>query len=416
MLTDCEINGNHGGGLEVWSKGLITLRGVHTQWSYVRSGYLDYAEGGVTVYENNQPEWEDGEDSWEFYYDGISTNPVVITLRGYGLSNPIVVLVDSNGTEIDWDAYGYTDNVWTSTFNYGTLPTDNYYRILVKWDDAESNGWGTYSLSVNDPDEELERYFPANGTLLDNTAGTTAGVTILPTAMHPFNQFNENNAYGLAIYSNGPVSITNANAGRNTYLDGVHVETQGAVMLQSTNAFNPDWLSENGLTGVYVRTKGAITLANVQANDNWASGADLDNALCEWDEFEEVWYNCQGTGGITIGAISGKFNEFNNNGLFGLWANSRGAILATNLMANKNGCDGTSCATGAACRPRHQRLQSTQPARCTTSSMAMAGTGIFLIPTILIMHRTERTEHWFQRQYLRAECERLWERWRPAAA
>ncbi len=212
---------------------------------------------------------EDSEDSWGFYYDGISTNPVVITLRGYGLSNPIAVLVDSNGTEIGWDAYDYTDNVWTSTFNYGTLPTDNYYRILVKWDDAESNGWGTYSLSVNDPDEELERYFPANGTLLDNTAVTTAGVTILPTAMHPFNQFNENNAYGLAIYSNGPVNITNANAGRNMYLDGVHVETQGAVILQSTNAFNPDWLSENGFNGVYVRTKGAITLANVQANDNW---------------------------------------------------------------------------------------------------------------------------------------------------
>ncbi len=337
-LTDCEINGNHGDGLKVWSKGLITLKGVQTQWSYTRWGYLEGAENGITVYENNQPEWEGGEDSWQFHYDGPTTN-LVITLRGYGLYYPIVVLVDSSDTEITDTSHDFTDNVWTSTFNYGKLTPDEDYRILVRWDGTESDGWGTYSLSVNDIDEAYPN-FPSSGTRLDNSAGTTAGVTILATAKHPFNEFSENNAYGLLITSNGPVSITNPNAGRNTFCDGVHIESRGTVLLQSTNIYSPAWLSENGLNGLYIRTRSAITLKNIQANGNWAFGADLDNAACTWDTPSQSWINCAGTGGITLQAFSGYHNQFNKNGYSGLWAVSRGAITLSNVQASTNGWDG----------------------------------------------------------------------------
>jgi putative surface-exposed virulence protein len=89
--------------------------------------------------------------------------------------------------------------------------------------------------------------------------------------------------------------------------------------------------------GIYARSKGAITLNNVIANNNHWSGADLDNCLL--DDGSGL---CLGSGTITITNASGKLNTFNNNGRFGVWAVSKGAITVTNIQANNNGSDGAS--------------------------------------------------------------------------
>jgi len=304
------------------SKGLVTLKGVEARDNYIRFGEIQFEQ---TIYENNQPEPEwGGPDEWTFHYSDTYGDPIVIQLSGLDF-DAIAVVRDALGGVLTPDSTSFVDGVWTSTFNYGTLPTYATYFIEVSHvDGVGSEGWGKYWLSVNDPSHD-DTYIPAEGVVIDNTYGTTAGVTLLPTAARPLNEFNGNNGGGLRIFSNGAVSLTNLNAGDTAWGDGIHVVTKGAVTVQSTVSNRPVWASQNGGSGIYVRTNGLITLGNVQANDNQGSGADLDNALCEWDGSN--WINCTGTGGVTLKGVSGRHNEFNNNQYFGLWINSRGAVL-----------------------------------------------------------------------------------------
>ena len=130
------------------SKGLITLKGVAAQWNQVRYGSLD---DGWTIYETNQPDWG-GVDEMTFLYT--SGNPVSIVLRSldeWSMFQPIVELVDENGDVVSADSNTDGDGIWTSVFN--SLSTFQNYTIRVLYDDTFSNGFGKYSLSVNDPDE-----------------------------------------------------------------------------------------------------------------------------------------------------------------------------------------------------------------------------------------------------------------------
>ena len=114
----------------------------------------------------------------------------------------------------------------------------------------------------------------------------------------------------------------------------------GAVIVQNTLVTNPASFSNNGGSGLYIRTRGAITLSNVEAFNNKFSGADLDNALCSWDDVNNLWNNCLGTGGVTIKSPSGMTRWFNDNQHFGIWAVSKGAITLTNISVKNNGSDG----------------------------------------------------------------------------
>ena len=338
-LTDCVFEGNQGTGLDVKSRGVITLRGVETRGNYIRYGSMDENQ---TVYETNQPDW--GVDEWSFYYD--SGAAVTITLRStdeWEWFQPIVVLLDSNGNEVTTNVAHFPgDGVWTSEFT--GLDQYQTYTIQVQYDDTVSDGWGKYSLSVND-DSESNPYIPADGAVLDNTFSTTVtppGVLASSTTSHPYNLFEDNNGTGLNINTRGAVTLTNLYANNNAFGEGLFMDNEdaiGAVIVQNLPVTNPASFSSNGGNGLYIRTLGAITLSNVEAFNNRLSGADLDNAICEWDG--EEWINCLGTGSITIKSPSGISRWFNDNQNFGIWALSKGAITLTNISAVNNGYDGT---------------------------------------------------------------------------
>ena len=120
-------------------------------------------------------------------------------------SSRVVELVDENGIGINADETYPEDGVWTSVFYAETLDTMQTYTIRVLYDDEFSDGFGKYSLSVNDPEESYP-VIPADGAVLDNTystALTPPGVMMSPTAAHPFNMFDGNNGYGLNIKTRG---------------------------------------------------------------------------------------------------------------------------------------------------------------------------------------------------------------------
>ncbi len=222
-LTDCVFESNQGTGLEVLSNGLISLRGVEARWNYIRYGSLD---DGTTVYESNQPDWG-GVDEMDFFYtSGDSVTIILRSLDGENGFEPIIELVNENGSVISADSTTDGDGIWTSVFNSGTLATWDTYTIRVLFDDTFSNGFGKYSLSVNDPDE-LNPYIPADGAVLDNTystALTPPGVLASSTASHPFNLFEGNNGYGLNIKTRGAVTLTNLYANDNAFAEGLFMD------------------------------------------------------------------------------------------------------------------------------------------------------------------------------------------------
>ena len=339
-LTDCVFESNQGTGLTVRSKGLISLRGVESRWNYIRYGSM---YEGTTFYETNQPDWG-GVDEIDFdYYSGESVTIILRSLDEWNGFQPIVELVDANGDPVGANSENNEDGIWTSIFYSETLTTGQTYTIRVQFDDSFSNGYGKYSLSVNDDLEEYQ-YIPADGAVLDNTyseTATPAGVVMSPTTAHPYNMFDGNNGNGLNIKTRGAVTLTSLWARDNAFGNGLHMdnpEAVGAVIVQSLVAASPGGFISNGGNGLFIRTHGAITLSNIEAFNNHLSGADLDNGLCTWDGYD--WTSCLGTGGITIKAPSGMQRWFNDNRNFGIWAVSKGAITLTNISAYGNGWDG----------------------------------------------------------------------------
>jgi hypothetical protein len=340
-LTDCVFEGNQGTGLQILSKGVITLRGVESRWNNVRYGFM---LNGQAVFETNQPWWNgfqyEGFDEWSFYY---GTGDVTVTLRALWGFEPIVELVNSSGDTITADSTTDSEGIWTSNFNDATLLDTNTYTIRVLFDDTVSNGYGPYALSINNEDES-DPFIPADGAVLDNTASITAtpaGVVVSPTTARQYT-FEGNNGYGLNIKTRGAVTLTNMLARDNSFGDGLYMNNPNAVGAVTVQSSLTDSVSfnNNGGNGLFIRTRGAIKLANVEAFNNRLSGADLDNAICTWDDVSEIWTNCLGSGGIILSAPSGKTRWFNDNQHFGIWALSRGSITLTNISAVNNGYDG----------------------------------------------------------------------------
>jgi hypothetical protein len=147
---------------------------------------------------------------------------------------------------------------------------------------------------------------------------------------------NNSDNIGILINTLGTITLKDvkSNNNRESGLYLINSDATKAIPITLTNIEASGSLEYNG---IYARSKGLITLNNVIANNNAWSGADLDNCLL--DDGSGL---CLGSGTITITNASGKLNTFNDNGRFGVWVVSKGAITVTNIQANNNGSDGAS--------------------------------------------------------------------------
>jgi hypothetical protein len=208
--------------------------------------------------------------------------------------------------------------------------------------------------------DNLDDGVRVEGICIDLDCTQSGAVTIKSAIIGFSNEVSGNDGIGIAVEdSKGAVIIesTLVSGGENM---GIYINTLGAITLKNIKSNNN---RESGLVllnngalkavpitltnveasgsleynGIFARSKGAITLNNVIANNNNWVGADLDNCLL--DDGSGL---CLGSGTITITNASGKLNTFNNNGRFGVWAVSKGAITVTNIQANNNGSDGAS--------------------------------------------------------------------------
>ncbi len=137
--------------------------------------------------------------------------------------------------------------------------------------------------------------------------------------LNGINTFNDNdNSYGLGVFSYTDIGLNNIQANSNNGGQGVYIDNtagSGDVVLNGSNTFN------GNIEGLFVLSNGNITANNIEANSNVGNGAYVDNNLF---------------GGNGSVVISGT-NIFNANGNYGLIVNSSEDITASNITANDNG-------------------------------------------------------------------------------
>lgn len=153
-----------------------------------------------------------------------------------------------------------------------------------------------------------------SGVVLDNTYGTTAGVTITSST------FNNNHGAGLTVDTNGTITLTSIQAIENgawgaMLRNFLSTSTPGVTIKGSTTAYN--LFNNNGYDGITIDTKGAVTLSYAQVDGNDSYGAEI--------------FNDKGKGGVTISNAL-----FNSNVDSNLLVAAKGAIKISNFQANSS--------------------------------------------------------------------------------
>ena len=185
-------------------------------------------------------------------------------------------------------------------------------------------------------------YNGATGVGLYNNSAFQSNVTISGYGMFNYNgYYGGASQMGLEILSHGTITLANITANQNSGT-GADIYTIGlnaphAVTFSGTNTFeyNGNAGTESGLI---VNADGNITVANLSAGHNYYRGADLDN-FTNWDTNP---FRTTATPLVPFTSFGSIFvNGFGNfvgnqiqDGLFG-W--THGAITTTRVTASGNG-------------------------------------------------------------------------------
>ena len=166
------------------------------------------------------------------------------------------------------------------------------------------------------------------GVYIDNSfALTDKAIT-----MKGLKQFNKNGSDGLVIFSDGLVTLSNIvannNGGNGVYVDNRTSLTNLGVTVIGTNYF----MGNTGGDGLFVSSYGVITANNLNASNNFGTGASLDNCDLDINSDCSVIY-------AKLVKLSGV-NTFSSNGNDGLDILSFGAIYVNSVNASGNGGNG----------------------------------------------------------------------------
>jgi hypothetical protein len=331
---------NHGGtGLEIRSKGAVTLNNLNA-WNngYYDAGTDTYY--GYGVYINNSTATipqnvtingtNSFNDNWrsglEVYTRGIITlNNVTAERNGRwdDVNDPTPNTVYGYGALLDnclWNGSacgvitpkGITLN-GTNTFN------GNFQDGL----------WAT-SLGLIKGNNLTANWNGDDGAYLDNQwgLGSVGGITVTGT-----NTFEGNGGLGLEVYSHGAITMNNVNANWNVeggaHLDNYSLTTASVnIALTGVNNFlgNGDPNPGGGI-GLEIWSDSTITLNSITANWNEGDGVYLNNY--------NYWFNTPVIALPNVNMIG--VNTFLANGGWGLYVDSHGAVNLTKVTADANG-------------------------------------------------------------------------------
>ncbi len=356
-IIDSDFNYNTYG-LEVFSKGPVTLNGVNVEGNYDHGRYIDLGTalvselpGYVEMFVDNYG-WVGGGDeaTWDF----------TVTSADYDLALYLYLFFNGN-----WGLYDEND-IWVSA-SYSDIdnvphfilqPGDYHIHVEIG-DDGKS---GHYKLGLNaDPEGGVSNssslgaiiQTDGNVTVARSTYRTSSnfkyngndGLYIVTTGSVAVSDVNiwNNIGFGLYIYAQTnakPVTLTRVYISENEYQNsmitakgpvswntgysqgagyGTVINNSGAAILQPVTIINVlfDYTSSSGLE---IYSLGNVSLTGVGASYNNGSGIYINNS--------------SGTGMVAINNTNGS--TIMHNGAFGLEIHSKGAITLTNVSAIYN--------------------------------------------------------------------------------
>ncbi len=302
-----EFKYNFGDGLNILSRGAISVRSVTAKNNCGDGVNLDntisgtdhpktVTLSGASVFNNN-------------WYTGLS-----VTTYGAITASNLTALMDG--------AMGLYDGVDLSNFNAVTPASvtlsgvnvfngNNKTGLVIQ----SKGAINVHSVTANDSLNGM------GGELTNSYAGAVGGVVVSGT-----NVFNDDDDYGLMISTRGAVSLSNLTANDSKTGYGVEVSaTAGGtsapkpITLTGTNMFNG-----NAIDGLHLETYGAISVRNVTANGNGTMGMHLYNA------------GAATPANVTVSGI----NMFNVNTSSGLNIQSKGSVSVARITSDGNIVDG----------------------------------------------------------------------------
>ena len=293
------LSGNGLDGLDVYSKGLVTLANIDAE----NNGYYDssiYQPVGDGVYVNNtsSPTFLGVTLTGKNYFDNNYLNGLEIYSNGAITLNSVeadnngyYVGVDTGNPDTSYLSYGY--GAWLDNRNSpallgvtitGTNAFDGNHlsglqvstkgAITLNSIQANNNGY-------NDPSSNDDAHVKGVGAFLDNCGLmyrrlVLAAITPKTITLTGVNELDYNSLGGLVVWSRGAITLTDVDAiGNNS--DGAYLDNTRGTITAGVTLININVFAENSSNGFEVHTNGAITTSNLVANSNGGRGALLDN-------------------------------------------------------------------------------------------------------------------------------------------
>jgi putative surface-exposed virulence protein len=297
-LSDVQFNNvttGSGEGVFITTGGNITVSRVQANNDNGWGAALNAGIGpGIVKVSNSQ-----------FNNDNLTADPFalnIISLNSITLTNVLV------------------DNGKGATIDNSTASNKPVTITSSRFDNNSNNGLtvtSTGAITVSNISASGNGPAGSYGASLDNHTGTAAPVTLIG-----MNTFDNNNGYGLYVYSKGIITSGSINASFNG-ATGTTLDNFTAASVLSSTLTGTGIFYNNGADGLDVYSQGAITVNNLTASGNSFGGAYLKNNY----------------GFPSIVKVIGT-NFFIDNKRTGLYIDSIGAISLNNITANGNGSAG----------------------------------------------------------------------------
>ena len=305
-------------GLEIRSKGLVTINKVHADNNGTE---LDGGGNFVASHDGYGMDIDNTSGTAGVTFNGAYWGDNSTYGNAYGL------LINSKGNILlnylksSYNSYigGRLDN----TTGAGNV-TVNKSTFIHSWGDfglhITSNGVVTLnSVTAN------ENYWA--GTYIDNTTALSPKAVTINGG-----SFDENSDTGLVVFTHGAITLTNISASANTDYDEGDSNYYGSgaflkndylnllgVQISQPVTVNYSTFKDNRRAGLVIESYGAITLKNVTANGNSELGAYLDNYAA-----------------TTPKAVTISNSVFNENSSDSLTIETRGLVNLSGVEASNN--------------------------------------------------------------------------------
>ncbi len=348
-ITGGNFNNNTRTGLQVYSKGAITLKNVNAYANNETN--IDAVQDQRTV-----REVIDANETDAMTFQSISGTVNNLTVTAVAFTPEMWMTGCTANTTHYWDS-NYDGIV---EHDYGAVAGVCTLHIKDHFAGTEDASGGAYKVWMGGTYDATKDAF---GAYLDNTAGT-AGITITNNAIPASNgplgylrDFSLNTAGGLILHTKGAVSLSNLVLDDNGGY-GVLVHNEDAEATHATNVtMSGIYANENYWSGIWIVNKGSITMTNVASwnhtiagtgygayldNDAGKSNVNIKNTIAMPFGFD---YNHErGLNIFTNGSVSVTNVQMVGNDEDGIriWSGTSTGVTLTNCVMNNNNGYGAS--------------------------------------------------------------------------